>query len=107
MHDAILQIRTETRRKLAENERRSLRNIIERYKGRSECIPLYEDERSLDFYVTSVNDARHIASKILRVLGGRKKESTSFLRVERGKPVYRFTICITLLENPSRAKYGF
>ncbi|MDF2957402.1 MAG: hypothetical protein OD814_001024 [Candidatus Alkanophagales archaeon MCA70_species_1] len=107
MHDAILQIRTQARRALAENELRSLKNIIERYKGRSECVTLHESENSIDLYVTSVNDARHIASKILKVLGGRKKESTKFLRFERGRRVYRFTICVTLPEKPSKAKYGF
>jgi len=38
-----------------------------------------------DVYVSSVNAARHIASKILEVLGGSKKESARYLRVENGR----------------------
>jgi len=43
----------------------------------------------------------------LKVLGGSKKKSAKYLRIENGKVVYRFTLRIKLLENESKAKYGF
>jgi NMD protein affecting ribosome stability and mRNA decay len=104
MHDAIIQIRTE--REITENEIKTLHNIIERYRGRSECH-LYDTRNGFDIYISSVNTARHIASKILRVLGGTKKESAKHLRVENGRAIYRFTLRIKLPETPSKARYGF
>ncbi len=104
MHDAIIQIRAE--REITENEIISLHNIIERYKGGSEYY-IYDAKNGFDIYVSSVNTARHIASKILKVLGGSKKESAKYLRVENGRAIYRFTLRIKLPETPSKARYGF
>ncbi|HDM36196.1 MAG TPA: hypothetical protein ENG09_02935 [Candidatus Syntrophoarchaeum butanivorans] len=104
MHDAIIQIRAD--REITEDEMRSLHNIIERYRGGSD-YEIFDAKNGFDVYVSSVNAARHIASKILKVLGGSKKESARYLRVENGRAVYRFTLRIKLPETPSKARYGF
>ncbi len=104
MHDGIIQIRSS--RELTENEIRSILNIVERYRGRSE-YEILESEGGFDIYFTGLNDARHTASKIKKVLGGDLKISTRFLRVESGRAIYRLTFRIKLPETPSRARYGF
>lgn len=104
MHDAIIQIRSE--RKITEEEITTLHNIIERYRGASE-YHLYNAKNGFDIYISSVNTARHITSKILKILGGRKKESTKHLRIENGKHIYQFTLRIKLPETPAKARYGF
>jgi len=43
----------------------------------------------------------------MKVLGGSKKESTKYLRLQDGKVVYRFTIRVKLPVEPSTARYGF
>ena len=104
MHDAIIQIRAD--RGITEDEMRSLHNIIERYRGGS-VYEICDARNGFDVYVSSVKAARHIASKILKVLGGSKKESARYLMVENGRAVYRFTLRIKLPETASKAKYGF
>jgi len=89
MHDAVIQVRAD--RGIAENKIKSLYNIIERYKGGSE-YELYDATNGFDVYVSSLNAARHITSKTLKVLGGSKKKSTKYLRIENGRVVYRFTL---------------
>lgn len=103
-HDAILQIRAE--REIKDNEIRSIQSIMERYCG-SASYEFLQAEKGIDVYISSVINARHIASKIMKVLGGSKKESTKYLRVENGRPVYRFAIRIKLPDEPSTARYGF
>ena len=104
MHDAINQIRAD--RDIKENEMRSIKNIIERYKGKS-AIEFFDSKNGFDLYVSSINDARHIASKILKVVGGDLKESAEYLRVQDGKAIYRFTLRVKLPKKESKAKYGF
>ncbi len=104
MHDAIIQIRAD--RGIVESERKSLYNIIERYVGGSE-YELYDAKNGFDVYVSSLTAARHITSKILKVLGGSKKKSAKYLRVENGRVVYRLTLRIKLPETESKARYGF
>ena len=104
MHDGIIQIRAN--RELSENEIRSILNIVERYRGKSE-YEIIESENGFDIYFTRVNDARHTASKIIKVLGGNLKTSTKFLRVSSGRAIYRFTFRVKLPDVPSKARYGF
>lgn len=104
MHDGLIQIRA--LREIKENELRSIHNIVARYKGGSEIEYLHR-KRGFDIYVSHVVDARHITSKILKVLGGELKTSSTFLRVENGRAIYRYTFRIKLPDQPSRARYGF
>jgi hypothetical protein len=43
----------------------------------------------------------------MKVLGGSKKESSKYLRVEGGRVLYQFTIRVKLPEVASGARYGF
>lgn len=103
-HDAILQIRAD--REISLNETRSLYHIIERYSGDAD-YEFLDAKKGMDLYISSMSSARHIASKIMKVLGGNKKESTKYLRLQDGKVVYRFTIRVRLPDEPSAARYGF
>ncbi|HUV83364.1 MAG TPA: NMD3-related protein [archaeon] len=103
-HDAILQIRAD--REITDSETRSIYNIIERYSGDADCEFL-DVKKGIDLYISSMNSGRHISAKIMKVLGGSKKESTKYLRLQDGKVVYRFTIRVKLPDEPSAAKYGF
>jgi NMD protein affecting ribosome stability and mRNA decay len=103
-HDTIIQIRAS--REIKENEIKSILNIIDRYKGKSE-FQISEAKNGYDVYMSSLNDARHTVAKILKVLGGKRTESMEYLRVQDGKAVYRFTLCVRLTNKPSKAKYGF
>lgn len=103
-HDTLIQIRAS--REIKENERRSILNIIDRYKGESEC-QISEAKNGYDVYMSSLNDARHTVAKILKVVGGKRTESMKYLRVQDGRSVYRFTLCVRLPEKPSKARYGF
>ena len=104
MHDSIVQVRS--KRGITENEMRSILNIIERYKGKSET-EFFDCKNGFDLYVSSVNDGRHIASKILKVVGGELKESSKYLRVQDGRAIRRITFRVRLKETESKAKYGF
>lgn len=103
-HDAILQIRAD--RAILDNEARSIRNIIERY-SRPDKYEFLDKKKGLDIYFPHLNNARHAAAKIMKVLGGRKKESTKYLRVEGGRAIYRFTIRVKLPDVGSTATYGY
>ena len=103
-HDAIIQIRAS--REIEENEKKSILNIIDRYKGKSEC-KVSEAKNGFDVYMSSLNDARHTVAKILKVVGEKRTESMKYLRVQDGRPVYRFTLCVRLPKKPSKARYGF
>jgi NMD protein affecting ribosome stability and mRNA decay len=103
-HDAILQIRAD--REITDTETRSIYHIIDRYRGDADSEFL-DVKKGIDLYISSMNSGRHIASKIMKVLGGSKKESTKYLRLQDGKVVYRFTIRVKLPNEPSAARYGF
>ncbi|NYT01133.1 MAG: hypothetical protein GKB99_05380 [Methanocellales archaeon] len=103
-HDTLIQIRAS--REIKENERRSILNIIDRYKGESE-YQISDAKNGYDVYMSSLNDARHTVAKILKIVGGKKIESTKYIKVQDGKAVYRFTLCVRLPKKPSNAKYGF
>lgn len=103
-HDAILQIRSD--REIEQNEIRSIHNIIERYCG-SVDYEFIDSDSGIDVYIAGLVNARHAAARIMKVLGGSKKESTKYLRVENGRAVYRFTIRVKLPDEASKAKYGF
>lgn len=103
-HDAILQIRAD--RDITDNEDRSVRHVIERYCSGVDYEFLAAG-KGIDVYVASVVNARHAAARIMKVLGGSKKESTRYLRVEGGRAVYRLTIRVKLPHEASRARYGF
>lgn len=102
-NDAILQVRAD--RELSENETGSILNIIEKYID-STGYEFLDAEKGIDVYIPGVKTARHIASRIMKVLGGSQKESTKYLRVENGRVIYRFTIRIKLPEEPSKGSYG-
>ncbi len=102
--DTIIQIRAS--REIEENERKSILNIINRYKGESE-YQISDAKNGYDVYMSSLNDARHTVAKILKVVGGKRTESTKYIRVQEGKAIYRFTLCVRLTNKPSKAKYGF
>lgn len=53
-----------------------------------------------------MSSARHAVARIMKVLGGNRKESSKYLRVEGGKVLYRFTVRVKLPDKASGAKYG-
>lgn len=103
-HDALIQIRAS--REIEENEMESILNIIDRYKGKSD-YKVSETKNGYDVYMSSLNDARHTVAKILKVMGGKRTESRKYLRVQDGRSIYRFTLCVRLPKKPSKARYGF
>ena len=56
-------------------------------------------------YTTSLCDTE--AAMIMKVLGGSRKESSKYLRVEGGRVLYQFTIRVKLPQEASGARYGF
>jgi NMD protein affecting ribosome stability and mRNA decay len=102
-HDAILQIRAD--REISGDETRSVTNIIEKYCSGANYEVL-DVKRGIDVYITNVASARHAAVRIMKVLGGSKKESSKYLRVDGGRVLYRFTVRIKLPDKASGAKYG-
>lgn len=47
------------------------------------------------------------AAMIMKVLGGSRKESSKYLRVQGGRVLYQFTIRVKLPQEASGARYGF
>jgi hypothetical protein len=43
----------------------------------------------------------------MKVLGGSKKDSSKYLRVQGGRVLYQFTIRVKLPEEALGARYGF
>lgn len=103
-HDAILQVRAD--REITGDENRSVSNIIEKYCGGAD-FEFLDVKRGIDVYISNVSSARHAAARIMKVLGGSKKESSKYLRVEGGRVLYQFTIRVKLPEVASGARYGF
>ncbi len=103
-HDAILQVRAD--REITDDETRSVENIIDKYCGSADHEFL-EVKRGIDVYIANVASARHSAARIMKVLGGSRKESSKYLRVVGGKVLYQFTIRVKLPEEASGARYGY
>ncbi len=103
-HDAILQVRAD--REITGDEARSVSNIIEKYCGGAD-YEFLDIKRGIDVYISNVSSARHAAARIMKVLGGSKKESSKYLRVEGGRVLYQFTIRVKLPQEASGARYGF
>jgi NMD protein affecting ribosome stability and mRNA decay len=102
-HDAILQVRAD--REITDNEEQSIRNIIVKYIGGAE-YEFLDAKKRIDVYITSLNSARHIANKIIKVLGGSIKQSSKYQRVQSGRVIYRFTLRVKLPDEASGASYG-
>jgi NMD protein affecting ribosome stability and mRNA decay len=81
-HDAILQVRAN--REMTGDKARSVKNIIEKYCGGAD-YEFLDVKRGIDVYVTNVASARHLAVRIIKVLGGSRKESSKYLRVQGGR----------------------
>ncbi|MCD4816900.1 MAG: hypothetical protein K8R06_10955 [Methanosarcinales archaeon] len=47
------------------------------------------------------------AAMKMKVLGGSKKESSEYLRVQGGRVLHQFTIRVKLPQETSGARYGF
>jgi NMD protein affecting ribosome stability and mRNA decay len=103
-HDAILQVRAD--REITGDENRSVSNIIEKYCGGAD-FEFLDVKRGIDVYISNVSGARHAAARIMKVLGGSRKESSKYLRVKGGRVLYQFTIRVMLPEVASGARYGF
>lgn len=103
-HDAILQVRAD--RKMTEDETRSVHTIIRKYCSGVD-YEYMEVKRGIDVYIANVASARHAAARILDTLGGSRKESSKYLRVESGRVLYRFTIRVKLPKEASGGRYGF
>ncbi|MCL7413105.1 MAG: 60S ribosomal export protein NMD3 [ANME-2 cluster archaeon] len=103
-HDAILQVRAD--RQMTEDETRSAHTIIGKYCS-SVDYEYMEVKRGIDVYIANVASARHAAARIMDVLGGSRKESSKYLRVQGGRVLYRFTIRVKLPEKVSGGRYGF
>jgi len=78
-HDAILQVRAD--REITGDEARSVRNIIGKYCSGAD-YEFLDVKRGIDVYISNVSSARHAAARIMKVLGGNRKESSKYLRVE-------------------------
>ena len=102
-HDAILQVRAD--REITDNEEQSIRNIIVKYIGGAE-YEFLDAKKRIDVYITSLNSAKHIANKIIKVLGGSIKQSSKYQRVQSGRVIYRFTLRVKLPDEASGASYG-
>ena len=102
-HDAILQVRAD--REITDNEEQSIRNIIVKYIGGAE-YEFLDAKKRIDVYITSLNSAKHIANKIIKVLGGSIKQSSKYQRVQSGRVIYRFTLRVKLPDEVSGASYG-
>ena len=103
-HDAILQIRAD--REMTEDETRSIHNIVGKYCSGVDYEYL-EVKRGIDVYITNLASARHTAARIMKVLGGSKKESSKYLRVQGGRVLYQFTVRVKLPKEASGGRYGF
>lgn len=103
-YDAILQVRAD--REITEDETRSVRNIIDKYCGGTDYEYL-DVKRGIDVYISNVSSARHAAARIMRVLGGSRKESSKYLRVQGGRVLYRFTVRVKLPDEATGGRYGF
>ncbi|MBW6518857.1 MAG: 60S ribosomal export protein NMD3 [ANME-2 cluster archaeon] len=103
-HDAILQVRAD--RQMTGDETRSVYNIVDKYCSGVDYEYL-EVKRGIDVYIANVASARHAATRIMKVLGGSRKESSKYLRVQGGRVLYRFTIRVKLPKENSGGKCGF
>lgn len=103
-HDSILQVRAD--RKITEDEARSVKNIIKKYCSGAD-YEFLDVKQGIDVYIINVASARHAAARIKKVLGGSKKESSRYLRVEGGRVLYRFTVRVKLPDKVSGARYGY
>ncbi|MCL7415865.1 MAG: 60S ribosomal export protein NMD3 [ANME-2 cluster archaeon] len=103
-HDAILQVRAD--RQMTDDETRSVHTIVGKYCSGVDYEYL-EARRGIDVYVANVASARHAAARIMKVLGGSRKESSKYVRVQGGRVLYQFTIRVKLPDEVSGAKYGF
>ena len=103
-HDAILQVRAE--RDITDTEMQSIRNIIVKFIGNAD-YEFLDVKRGMDVYITAHNSAKHIANKIIKVLGGSIKQTSKYQRVQSGRVIYRFTLRVKLPDNVSSVTYGF
>lgn len=103
-HDAILQIRAD--REITDTEIQSINNIIVKYMGNAD-YEFLDVKKGIDLYITAHNSAKHIANKIIKVVGGSIKQSSKYQRVESGRVIYRFTLRIKLPDKVSTVTYGF
>ncbi|MDW7726535.1 MAG: NMD3-related protein [Candidatus Methanoperedens sp.] len=90
---------------MTDNEEQSIRNIIDKYIGNAD-YEFLDAKMGMDVYVTGLNSAKHIANKIIKVLGGSIKQSSKYQRVQGGRVIYRFTIRVKLPDEASGARYG-
>ena len=103
-HDAILQIRAD--REITDTGMRSIRNIIGKYIGNAD-YEFLDVKKGMDVYITAHNSAKHIANKIIKVLGGSIKQTSKYQRVQSGRVIYRFTLRVKLPDEASGVTYGF
>ena len=102
-HDAILQIGAD--REITDTEIRSIRNISMKYIGNAD-YEFLDVKKGMDVYITGHNSAKHIATKIIKVLGGSIKQSSKYQRVQSGRVIYRFTLRVKLPDEASGVTYG-
>lgn len=75
------------------------------------CYPAIDEKLVLQHagwsgrYTTSLCNTE--AAMKMKVLGGSRKESSKYLRVQGGRVLYQFTIRVKLPQEASGARYGF